>query len=77
VIHGTDEAPGYYYDQPVLGYVSGSFFILGIDTTAAGQIYELSIIRASTSTMSGYAYQTTNGKSLTSGPTITFVSVPP
>jgi rhodanese-related sulfurtransferase/C1A family cysteine protease len=76
VIHGTDEAAGYYYDQPVLGYVSGSFFILGIDFTA-GEGYELVLIRASTSTMTGYVYRTTNGKSYDSGPTVTFVSVPP
>jgi hypothetical protein len=76
VIHGTDEAAGYYYDEPVLGYISGSFFILGIDWTGGGG-YEMGIIRASTSTMTGYAYRTTDGKSYVSGPTITFVSVPP
>jgi hypothetical protein len=77
VIHGTDEAAGFYVDQPVLGSISGSFFMLGIDWTKAGLTYEFGIIRASTSTMSGYAYRTTNGKSFSSGPTISFVSVPP
>jgi hypothetical protein len=73
VINGQDEAAGLYYNRPVLGYVSGSFFILGFDWPAGG--YHLGIIRASTSTMSGYAYRTTDGKSYYSGPTITFVPV--
>jgi len=82
VIHGTDESASYpYHDQPVLGYVSGSFFALGIDWTkddSGNEIYyELSLIRASTSTMSGYAYRTTDGKSFASGPAISFVSVSP
>jgi hypothetical protein len=83
VIHGTDESSGSppYHDQPVLGYVSGSFFILGIDWTKDDSgnniYYELGIIRASTSTMSGYMYRTIDGKSFTSGPTISFVSVSP
>jgi len=82
VIHGTDESASYpYHDQPVLGYVSGSFFALGIDWTkddSGNEIYyELGLIRASTSTMSGYAYRTTDGKSFVSGPAISFVSVPP
>jgi len=80
VLHGQCDATT-YYDQPVLGYVSGNFLIFAIDYTeypdGSNIYYELSITVGSVSTLKGNMYRTVDGKSWVGPTAITLVSAPP
>lgn len=79
VLHGQCDATT-YQDQPVMGYVSGNFFIFAIDYLKdgfPGLTYELSITVGSVSTLSGNMYRTVDGKSWVGPTAINLVSAPP
>jgi len=75
VIYGIEEVEGFYYDQPVLGWIEGSTFYVFIDFQESP--YELMMLVGSTSTLSGNAYRTTDGTSWVGPTSISLTSVSP
>ncbi len=78
VLHGQQDAEPVYFDQPVLGYVSGNFFIFSTDfLTPSPSANELAVQVGSVSTLSGNIYLTPDGKSWTGPNSFTLVPTPP